>query len=231
MRRSAGHVPAERQRPAGPAQATAHHGARDLYQLGDLAVTPDGRTIAYDTYLCGKGRGELGVVDIPSRTVRVWTTGFVLIRGLSLSADGRLLVFDELARGTRILRTGSAPGPLLARSNGLSRTMDWAALSGDGNSVYACRVLPPGSPSIGTMIYYQYRIATGRQRVIARSMLQAPYCWASLDPSGHYLLVQYPTTVPHASGWQRPVILDLRTTGHATAVHAPVYYGPLDVAW
>ena len=65
---------------------------------GDLAIMPNGGTIAYDTSLCGKGgiistEGEVGVISLATRHARVWAVrGANPIPGqiidLSLSADG-----------------------------------------------------------------------------------------------------------------------------------------------
>lgn len=202
-------------------------------EIGDLAVTPDGRTIAYATYLCGRGVGEAGVINLATGHVRVWSTsGFLQPAGLSLSADGSLLAYDTLP-GARILNTNAPAGPLAERSRVVSRTAGWAALAGDGASLYVCTVSPSGPPAPrrGTLTYGTESTATGHQQLIARwAGLPDPQCWASLDPSGPYLLVQYPVSVPNASGWVRPAILDLRS-GRLTQIAAPAYYGPLDVAW
>lgn len=207
--------------------------AGNYSEVGDLAVTPDGRTIAYATYLCGRGVGQVGVINLATGHVRVWTTSsFLQPAALSLSADGSLLAYDTLP-GARILNTSVPAGPLLQRSQIVSRTAGWAALAGDGASLYLCTVSPSGQPAPrrGTLTYGTDSIATGHQQVIARwPGLPDPQCWASLDPSGHYLLVQYPVSVPNASGWVRPAILDLRS-GRLTQIAAPAYYGPLDVAW
>lgn len=39
-------------------------------EAGDLAITSDGRTIAYATYLCGRGVGEVGVINLAAGHVR-----------------------------------------------------------------------------------------------------------------------------------------------------------------
>jgi hypothetical protein len=68
-------------------------------EFGDLAVTPDGRTIAYATYLCD-GAGEVGVINLATGHVGVWTTsGPLQPAGLSLSADGSRLSYDTLPGG------------------------------------------------------------------------------------------------------------------------------------
>jgi hypothetical protein len=202
-------------------------------ESGDLAITPDGRTIAYATYLCGRGMSEVGVIKLATRHVTVWTTsGPQFLAYLSLSADGSLLAYDTLP-GARILNTSAPAGPLLERSQIVSRTADWAVLAGNGASLYACTISPAGQAGLrqGTLTYGTDSIATGHQQVIARwPGLPDPQCSASLDPSGQYLLVQYPVSVPNASDWVRPAILNLRF-GRLTQIAAPAYYGPLDIAW
>lgn len=202
-------------------------------ESGDLAVTPDGRTIAYATYLCGRGVGEVGVIKLATRHLTVWTTSGLLPPAyLSLSADGTLLAYDTLP-GARILNTSAPAGPLLERSHIVSRTANWAALAGNGTSLYLCTISPSGQASArhGTLTYSTDSIATGHQQVIARwPGLPYPQCSASLDPSGQYLMVQYPVSVPNATGWVRPAILNLRS-GRLTPISAPAYYGPLDIAW
>ena len=202
-------------------------------ESGDLAVTPDGRMIAYATYLCGRGVGEVGVIKLATRHVTVWTTsGPLLPAYLSLSADGSLLAYDTLP-GARILNTSTPACPLLERSQIVSRTANWAAVAGNGASLYLCTISPSGQAALrhGTLTYGTDSIATGHQQVIARwPGLPYPQCSASLDPSGQYLLVQYPVSVPNASDWVRPAILNLRS-GRLTQIAAPAYYGPLDIAW
>jgi RNA polymerase sigma factor (sigma-70 family) len=79
-------------------------------------------------------------------------------------------------------------------------------------------------------------VLRARRRAVLRRVqheppgLPYPQCWASLNPSGQYLLVQYSVSVPNASDWVRPAILDLRS-GRLTQIAAPAYYRPLDVAW
>lgn len=208
---------------------------------GDLASTPDGRTIAYIAGGCGAGGGEVGVINVATRHVKVWTTGPAIVRGqlqqtedLSLSADGSLLAYNTMP-GAWILNTSAPAGPLQERSRKVSRTASWAALAGDGDSLYVCTVShlsqARDTASHGTVTYAIDSIATGHQQVIASwPGLPWPECFASLDPSGQHLLVQYPVNVPHATNWVRPAILDLRS-GQLTKTPAPAFYGPLDIAW
>jgi hypothetical protein len=209
-------------------------------ETGDLAITPDGRTIGYATYLCD-GEGEVGVIHLATRQVRVWSwTGFSTPMNLSLSADGRLLGYTTFPGRTRasggafILPTSAPAGSLAKHSRVVSHTALWSALAGDGTSLYYCAVAPYHGgtlPNVGTLTYGTLSLPGGSQQVIASwPNLSGPQCYASLDPAGRYLLVQFPTTVPQASDWSRPAILDLQT-GRLTDIHAPAFYGPFDIAW
>jgi hypothetical protein len=208
-------------------------------QTGDLAITADGRTIGYGTYLCD-GEGEVGVIHLATGQVRVWNwTGLSTPMNLSLSADGRLLAYTVFPMGTRnlggtwILPTSAPAGSLAKHSRVVSRTATWGALSGDAATLYDCRVFPNGSqpaPSVGTLSYGTLSLAGGGQHVIASwPGLRGPQCYASLDPAGDYLLVQFPAPA-YGDGWVRPAVLDLRS-GRLAGIHAPAFYGPLDVAW
>jgi hypothetical protein len=210
-----------------------------------LAITPDGRTIAYDAGLCarlpGQGflavnLGEVGVIDLATRQVRVWATSGQLTQftGLSLSDDGGLLGYSTIS-GTRVLRTSAPGGSMFARSRIVSRRVIWAAIAGDGASLYGCSVSLYRSgnwplPTVGTLTYSVISLASGRQQVIASWPGRSyPQCFARLDPSGGHLLVEFPA-VSGAADRLRPAILDLRS-GRLTDVAAPAFSGPLDVAW
>jgi hypothetical protein len=211
-----------------PGPLTALHVAvpGNFSETDTLAVTPDGRTIAYATYICGQGRGEFGVIDLATRRVRVWSAaGLTFPVGLSLSANGRLLAFAEPGDPARILNTAAAVGSITARSQILSRNGDWVALAGDGTSFYGCTSSGVGQKS--SLTYFWQAVGSTQQHVIASWRNVRPSeCMADLDPSGPYLLVQFPTT----NNYVRPVILDLRT-GATTSVPGPAYYGGLTVAW
>ena len=211
---------------------------------GDLAITPNGGTIAYDTSLCGKGgiistEGEVGVISLATRHARVWAVrGANPIPGqiidLSLSADGSLLGYATFD-GTSVLQTSAPAGSLFARSRLVSGTAIWAAVAPDGDALYGCAVSPYRSggplPNVGTVTYSRISLTGGADHVIASwPRLPGPQCDASLDPAGNYLLVQFPTAVPNASDWSRPAILDLRT-GRLTDINDPAFYGPFDIAW
>lgn len=196
-----------------------------------LAVTPDGRPIAYSTYVCGEGTSEFGVIDLTTRHVRVWSAGegaAGFASGLTLSADGRLLAFAEQG-APRILTTDASPGPILARSRILSSPgADWVALAGDGSTFYGCTLsISRFKADSSTLTYYRQTVGSAQRQVIASwHNLNNSECMATLDPSGSYLLMQFPSI----SSDEQPAILDLRT-GTMTSIPAPPYYGPLTVAW
>ena len=204
-------------------------------EIKTLAITPDGRTIAYDSLQCGASQGEIGIINLATRQVKIWTTyGFDFTWALSLSPDGRQLAFSAEDGGAWVLNTSAPAGPVSKRDRTMSRTAGWAMLAADGAKLYTCSVLPHQQmvPSRGSVTYDADSLASGNQQVIASwQNLPDPQCWASVDPSGGYLLVQYPVQAPHDdSDFVRPAIQDLRT-GAITSVPAPALYGPLDITW
>jgi hypothetical protein len=204
---------------------------------GELAITPDGRTIGYDGGCGGGYEGQVGVIDLARHHVTAWSVpaGRSLlsdqIQGLSLSADGRLLGYEAFPDGMRVLDTHSPAGSVFAHSQAVPGDLLWGAVSADGHTVYGCARSPGIIPASGPLTYTAVSLANGHQHVIAHwASLPGPQCWADLDPAGNYLLVEFPTTVPQASDWSRPVYLDIRT-GRLISINAPAFYGPLDVAW
>ena len=229
---------------------------------GDLAITPDGRTIAYESGVCltALDENEVGVINLATRQARVWAVPLTHVGAtvewpnmdVSLSADGGLLGYATTFHGAGVLPTSAPAGSLFARSQPVSGTVIWAAIAGDGNSLYGCSVPAYRRgrpiPYVGTVSYSRISLTGGGNRVIARwPGVTGPQCFASLDPAGNYLLVQFPTVahgVDRSSRvaqenlrngqpvniWSRPVILNLRT-GQLTSINAPAYFGPFDIAW
>jgi len=206
---------------------------------GDLAITPDGETIAYDMRGCtAAGQGEVGVISLATRQARAWAVppGNPIssqIMDVSLSADGRLLGFATFS-GTRVLATSAPPGSVFGRSRLVSATVIWAAIAPGGEALYGCSVSPFRSgqpiPAVGTLAYGRISL-TGADHVIASwPDVTGPQCYASLDPAGNYLLVQFPVIAHGVDDWSRPAVLDLRT-GRLTDINAPAFYGPFDIAW
>lgn len=209
---------------------------------GALAITPDGDMIAYLSGGCGApSQGGVGVINLATRQARAWAYSVsgpdILasdVGNLSLSADGQTLAFSTFG-GTSVLRTSAPAGSLLAHTRLVSHAMIWGAVAEDGQSLYGCAVSPYRSgqvlPDTGALTYSQISLTGAVQDVIASwANLTSPQCYASMDPDGNYLLVQYPVKVPDASDWTQTTMLDLQT-GHLTRINAPAFYGPFDFAW
>jgi hypothetical protein len=214
---------------------------------GDLAITPDGRTIAYDSGVCSSRAtppevgAEVGVINLATRRARAWAVPFTLanadasqIMDVSLSADGGLLGYATFD-GTSVLPTSAPTGPLAARSRLVSGTVIWAAVAGDGDALYGCAVSPYSSdepiPNVGALTYSRISLTGGGHHVVASwPRVTGPQCYASLDPAGGDLLVQFPAVAHGVDDWSRPAVLDLHT-GKLTLIAAPPFYGPFDIAW
>lgn len=204
-------------------------------QYGTLAITADGTKIAYDTSLCGKNQGEneISVIDLATGHIQTWgvNASDQFTGGLSLSASGNLLAYQRQWQVVEILRTNEPLGSLFQRSQVVSPGAGWGALAGDGATLYTCSVTAISRDTTGSVTYDAQSLSGSGRRVIARwNHMPYPQCWASLEPSGHYLLVQYPVPEKNASSWVQPAVLDT-DTGQLTRIAAPSYYGPADVAW
>ena len=131
----------------------------------DMALTRDGRTIAYDAMACGQAPGRrsldqprngyLAVVNAVTGQARHWTFTVGTGRGaqalhgtgdVSLSADGRVVAFADW-----VLRTDAAPGSLVRRGRVVARNRDLGRstiLGGLGNrpgTARPCISAPSGS--------------------------------------------------------------------------------------
>jgi hypothetical protein len=199
---------------------------------GGFAVTPDARTIAMSTGWCDHGIEQVRVINLATGLVKTWTGPVPSGSDLSLSADGRLLVFGDLRNDTRLLRTSAPAGSLIANSRTVSPGMAWGAFVGDGASMYGCTVSPTGQlVRWGTVTYYRYSVATGRKMTLfSWRHLEWPYCAATVDPSGSYLLAQRPMIVPNYAGWQVPYTVN-GYTGRITRIPVPASDGPVEIAW
>jgi hypothetical protein len=210
---------------------------------GSLAITPDGRTIAYDTWICHQNRFELGVIDLASGRVHLWDSYGTSHSeaGLSLSADGSLLSYVTQFGWSESLRTSAPEGLVSQHSQVMSLQADWSGLSSDGGTLYTCSApgpaptadtAPASTPvSSGTVTYGDLPTAGGSPHVIASwPDLPSPQCWATVDPSGGYLLVQYP--VAGKGGPRlRPAVLDVSTGQFGPISGAPTVPYPRDLAW
>jgi hypothetical protein len=210
----------------------------DFDGFDNLAITPDGRTIAYATYVCGSGgKYELSVVDLATGHVKTWSytsTNLASPGALEMSPDGREVLFTlGLAGPERILRTSAPAGSLSARSQVISSNTSWAALAHNGAVLYGCTVSPPPSVSrtTGTITFFSRTLARTGERVIAsyRNVLY-PTCTPSLDPGGRYLLVDLWAGLPRHLDWIRTVVLDLRS-GRTLVIPAPGLPSQGSVAW
>jgi hypothetical protein len=206
--------------------------------LGELAVSADGRTIAYGTIpqgsschpdRAGSAENVLGVVNVSTGQSRNWTiSASDFLNGVALSADGRQLAFSQLPVAgpstravpvpeVRMLATSAPAGPADQHSQVVSRSGGVvAALSPDGRSVYLCdesKDTSGGPP--GTATYTVQSLVTGQRRFVGRWQEQPePWCQATLDPSGRYLLISLPDPNSLRLGslrLGRLVVADLRT--------------------
>jgi hypothetical protein len=223
-------------------------------QAGTLAITPDGSTIAYDSGLSCQNGFEVGVINLATGHVGTWDVpeAYHVVRldgrsidadvtpdtmGLSLSPDGSQLVYETQDGRAYVLQTNAPPGSLIARSQMVSGTADWAAIGDDGTELYTCSATLNGVPKplvvpYGSLTYYAQSLAGGPKRIIADwHNLQTPECWVSPDPSGSYLLVQYPVLAPSCcSDYVQPAVLNL-STGRLRLIAAPSYWTVMDMAW
>jgi hypothetical protein len=209
-------------------------------QLGSLAITPDGRTIAYATFYCGQFT-EVGVIDLAAGQVRAWEVAgpaTPMPMGLSLTPDGSLLAYSTYPNGQALLISTSAPaGPLPERSHVVSQNANWAGFADDTSTLLSCSGPDAASGTPGSITFYSQSLAgtsaqagaPAHKHVIASlNNLMGPNCWASLDPSGGYLLIQYPTT--DGSEFLQTAILD-RSTGQVHMIAAPSFQDTADMAW
>ena len=195
--------------------------------VSSLAASANGQVIAYTLRGCDKGQpGYLRVLDVRTGRIRQWTglsiagisPGRVAISGaLSLSASGALLAFPALdttvggrvtAQVVRVLRTGAAAGPVVARSRVVVRgpvagpNLQGVAISRDGGSFYLCSVRASRNRRVTTVTWRG--TATGRtRRTVATLAATGPTsgqqelgCPLALATSGSYLLVPYAVRYP-----------------------------------
>jgi hypothetical protein len=201
-----------------------------------MAVSSDGRTIAYATLPCGQAsgvraqgqpeKGHLAVLNTVSGRTRHWTYmagGNQAIPGsgdVSLSADGRVVTFADWE-----LRTDAAPGSLIQRGRAVMRKGEF----GPSVILGGLEVAPDGKTAyFGTFRVrhdkpvwkdWQLRafdLATG-QTSLVRSLpgTQGTPAAVSADPAGRFLMIEYATH--HGTRLAR---LDI-ATGRLTPLNAP----------
>jgi hypothetical protein len=148
---------------------------------GALAVSADGRSIAYATAPCGRhtSKTQMSVVVIRDGIPKIWTTPWLAgPSGFSLSPDGSELGYADVTPyewpvsplgSAWILPTGSPPGSAARWSRKLFSNVPKAgiqitdeALSPDGAIMYIVTTGPgnnPDQPATDTL--YAYSTATG----------------------------------------------------------------------
>lgn len=207
----------------------------------DMALTRDGRTIAYDAMACGQAPGRrsldqprngyLAVVNAVTGQARHWTFTVGTGRGaqalhgtgdVSLSADGRVVAFADW-----VLRTDAAPGSLVRRGRVVARNRDLGRstilggleIARDGKTVYFGTFrIRHNKPAGGNWQLRAFDVASGRTRLV-RSLpgSQGTPAAVASDPTGRFLMIEYATH----PGQNRLARLDV-ATGRLT---------PLDARW
>ena len=215
----------------------------------DMALTRDGRTIAYDATACGQApgtrsldqprKGYLAVVNTATGQARRWTFTVGSGRGaqafhgtgdVSLSADGRVVAFADW-----VLRTDAAPGSLVRRGRvvvrndklGPSTILGGLEIARDGKTVYFGTFrIRHGKPAGTSWQLRALDLASGRTRLV-RSLpgSQGTPAAVNPDPAGRFLMIEY-TTHP---GQNRLARLDV-ATGRLTPVNARWLVNPA-IAW
>lgn len=155
-----------------------------------LAVSADGRTVAYATAPCGRrtSKTQMSIVMIRDGVSRTWTTPWLAgPSSLSLSADGSELGYADVTQyqwpisplgSAWILPTGSPPGSAARWSRKLLSNVPNAGiqitdeeLSPDGTIMYVVTATEPGNNpnQPETDALYAYSTATGaRLRTLHR---------------------------------------------------------------
>jgi hypothetical protein len=173
----------------------------------DLTASANGRYVAFDTLRCQGSQGHVGLIDMRTRSVKLWPFGGGNIDplGLSLSADGSLLdlvSFLHPDRGhgrfeidtTWALRTSSPAGPLTRyyhRVDGSWTRSTYAAdLSPSGAVTFAASINADYTPRFVKVV--SVRTASGRpfgRTYVFSKHQDVRAVGLSLDLSGRYLLV------------------------------------------
>jgi hypothetical protein len=194
-----------------PTSPTALPGGPAGVFIGQVAVSADGRTIAFYAQRTSVTRGpiaaELGVVDVATGKTRRWLVSSQDIVGsLSLSADGRLLEYEIQSPSTApsavyLLPTDAAAGRALRRSNEIVTAASFgrhadiasALITNDGLASYFSTNEDRDSWQLRAV-----NLASGRVRLVGSYPALPQYFTA--DPAQHQLLV---SVVPDRSGAAR----------------------------
>ena len=167
-----------------------------------LAASADGRTIAFTANRCGAGKGWLGVMDLASRKVRKWRADAEDLWSLSLSENGRLVLYvNSTVYGgdgsVQVLRTDARPGTLSQRARvvipgdtGVAADGS-VALTPDGKTVLACTESGPGTSGHRTAVLSALTVATGMPLGVVQSWRNpaAAPCVISAAPASGYLFL------------------------------------------
>lgn len=195
-------------------------------RIDEMALSPDGTTLAYFAHPCGKFSAELDLTNLVTMQSRHWSdpnNGDV--GSLSLTSDSRSLAYayytptggPGISFGPAIpptlylLRTSAVPGSLRARSVllatgakfGRGSTIRWAQIAPDGRTAYvATSSGPPRVDQISAI-----RIGTGQITALLRGLSDA-FTYAA-DPAVTRLIAGYESAGPQ----HRPMaaMINLRT--------------------
>jgi hypothetical protein len=173
-------------------------------QILSLAVSENGKELAYAAGRCGAAASYLAVTDIATRQTRQWAVPAGRgVGDVSLTANGSLLSYifwpnsSETSTVVRVMPTDAAPGSVADRGRTVARAAqfgrsDWisfAAVSADGSAVYFTTrpeaTFPP-LPWAGQVRVVD--LATGRSRLV-RALAGQPGGIVA-DPSVRHLLLQ-----------------------------------------
>jgi hypothetical protein len=197
-----------------------------------LAVSADGRTIAYASATCGRGSTALSVAMVGGPVRKRTLTSDIMAINLSLSADGSLLSYITVGKleGLWLQPTGHGPGtklpagrPLLADTGSIFAAAGVFPASGKAIYIITFR---PGNYAKTTFTLSEYQTVDG-------AMLRTVHAWPasmmsprSLTITGKQLL--YLPVEPPDTGYR----LDLGS-GRATSfpVFVPPGYSAVAVAW
>jgi hypothetical protein len=204
--------------------------------FGDLAASANGRYVAFDTLHCSGSQGHVGLIDMRTRSVKLWPFGGGNVDPLwlSLSADGSLLdlvSFLHPDRGhgrfeidtTWALRTSSPAGPLVRsyhRVDGSWTRSTYAAdLSPNGAVTFAASIKADYAPRLVQVV--SVRTASGRQfgrTYVFTKHQDVRAVGLSLDLSGRYLLVYGWSDLQKSPTTEYPAVeIDL-TTGRERVI-------------
>jgi Tol biopolymer transport system component len=194
-------------------------------RIRHMAVSADGRTIAYSAWRCtaspGSPRTNQVILNLVTGQQRQWPGGNrpAFFDSMSLTADGTTLAFtadrlNGVSSAVYLLDTSSDPGPVAQRSRILVKPADLphadkvsdAAITPDGRTVYF--IASGAGAAEPRRRLWSANVSTGRTKVISRSL---PILSISPDPSVRRAIGVFE---PEPSRF-RVAMVDLRT-GKAT---------------